>query len=427
MRSVCFVVVLALIGLGSNASSQEEPSSSLDTLIAIALRNNPEVAMARYESLAAQDRIQPAAILPDPQLKVAAMNVPTNFELSSEMMTMVPQVSLMQKLPWFGKLDAAANVERYQFESTAGRLASTRLDVVMNLRKVYGETYQVEKTLEYLEYKKSLLHSVVKVAEQLFAVGQVPQQDVFRATAELTMVQSDILTEQSALADLRARLGALLGMDAVPSIQVDTLPLTSPDSLNSLEKLLLRDNPDLKQIQSSESAADAKAVFARKDAVPDLSVGVSYGYRGALMPDGSKALDMMSVEVGVSLPVYFGSRQHAMVEEADMMAQAARKQYRSYELALNSRLRSSFALAQNQRALIPLYSRELIPQYEATYNSSLSAYSVGKTTFAMVIDNLTTLINAKIGLAKTQSSYFSTLADISRLVGGESNVTGGVQ
>lgn len=414
----------ASAGLAQTAPHTAPP---LDTLIAVALRSNPEIRMARYESLAAQQRIDPASTLPDPQLKVAAMNVPTNFTLTSDMMTMAPQVSLMQMLPWWGKLSAAGDVERYGYESSRDKLSRVSDDVVSNLKKVYAEMYRAEKTLDFLKYKKDLLRGVVNVAEQLFAVGQVPQQDVFRATADQTMVESDILMERSNLAALSSRLGALLGKNAPYLIRIDTLALPPLDSLSDLEARLTLHNPELRQIHNRELQAHAGTILARKNAVPDLTLGVAYGYRGALMPDGTKALDMMNVEVGISIPVFFGSRQGANIDEADLMERAANEEYGSATLALSSRLRSVYAEAGAQQEVLPLYTRELIPQYEATFRSSLSSYGVGRTTFAMVIDNLTTLINAKITYAKIQAAYFSTVADIVQLVGNETDSTRGAQ
>ena len=391
--------------------------SQLDSLITTSVRNNPEIQMARYQSMAAQAKIGPAGTLPDPQLRVGAMNFPTDFNFTSETMTMVPDFTLMEMFPWFGKLSAAADVEKYGYESSADRLASVTLDVVTNLKEVYGQTYSVEKSIQYLEYKKRLLQSVVKVAEQLFAVGQVPQQDVFRATAELTMVQSGIITMQGKLSDLEARLGAILGRNAPYSLNVDTLSLPKLESLSTLEAQLQSENPDLRQVKNIERAAVAKQAYAKKAAIPDITAGVSYGFRGALMPTGMKAPNLMSVEVGVSLPIFFGDRQQKIIDEANFTQHAANEQYGAVALALGSRLRSTYADAEAQAKLIPLYSKELIPQYEATYNSSLSSYSVGKTTFAMLIDNLTTLINAKIEFAKIESEYFSASAEISNLVG----------
>jgi outer membrane protein TolC len=417
------IAALAIASTAVSASAQTQ----LDSLVALAVRNNPEIKMARYESSAAEARISPASTLPDPQLTIMAENVPSNFSLTSDEMTMFPQVKIMQSFPWFGKLSAAGDVEKYGYEATSDRLSAVKLRVVSELKSVYGQIYSTEKSIEYLEYKRQLLQSVVKVAEQLFAVGQVPQQDVFRATAELTMVQSDIITMHSMLADQEAKLGALLGQNSPYSVKVDTLQLPQLSSLTALEADLGNGNPELKQIKNVELAAKAKILFARKDAVPDVNVGFSYGYRGALMPDGTKALNMMNFEVGMSLPIFFGARQQKMIDEADFMQRAAQEQYGTAEVGLYSQLRSIYADAKANSELIPLYSKELIPQYEATYNSSLSSYSVGKTSFAMLIDNLTTLINTKIELTKIESAYFSASAEISKLVGEGSKEYRGVK
>lgn len=406
-------VVCATILTAMPASAQTQ----LDSLVATAIQNNPGIQMARYESSAAESRISPAGTLPDPRLTVMAENVPSNFKLNSDEMTMFPQFTIMQMLPWFGKLNAAGEIQRYGYEASSDKLSRTTLEVLSNLKKVYGEIYLEQRSIQYLEYKRTLLKSVVKAAEQLFAVGQASQQDVFRATAELTMVRSDVIGINSMLESSYAQLGALLGKSTACEIHVDTLSLTPISSLDSLEAQLDMKNPDLNQMRSVESASKASAVFARKDAVPDVNVGFSYGYRGALMPDGTKALNMMNFEIGMSIPLFYGTRQQKVINEADFMSKAAESQYSSVQVELMSKLRSAYADAQAQSQLILLYTGELIPQYEAAYNSSLSAYSVGKTTFAMVINNLTTLINTKIELVKIESAYFSASAEISELIG----------
>jgi len=381
--------------------------------------------MARYESSAAEARVSPAGTLQDPQLTIMAENVPSNFKLNSDEMTMFPQFTLMQMFPWFGKLSAAGDAQKYGYEASLNRSASTTLEVMSSLRKVYGDIYRLQASIRYVEYKRTLLGSVVRVAEQLFATGQVPQQDVFRATAEVTMARSDIINMNSMLSDSYAQLGALLGQSTPYEIQVDTLILPSLQPPASLKVRLDAKNPELSQMRNSESAANAGAAFARKDAVPDFDVGFSYGYRGASMPDGTKALNMMNFEVGFRIPIFYGARQEKMIDEADFMKQAAESEYSSVEVELSAQLRSAYADAQAQLQLMPLYARELIPQYEATYNSSLSAYSVGRTTFAMVVDNLTALINTKIELVKIEAAYFSASADISKLIGEDIEKYGG--
>ncbi|HUI28766.1 MAG TPA: TolC family protein [Candidatus Acidoferrales bacterium] len=417
-----FQFVAAIVSIaGATAVGQTQ----LDSLVTIALRNNFRIRMARYESSAAEARVSPAGTLQDPQLTIMAENVPSNFKLNSDEMTMFPQFTLMQMFPWFGKLSAAGDAQKYGYEASLNRSASTTLEVMSSLRKVYGDIYRLQASIRYVEYKRTLLGSVVRVAEQLFATGQVPQQDVFRATAEVTMARSDIINMNSMLSDSYAQLGALLGQSTPYEIQVDTLILPSLQPPASLKVRLDAKNPELSQMRNSESAANAGAAFARKDAVPDFDVGFSYGYRGASMPDGTKALNMMNFEVGFRIPIFYGARQEKMIDEADFMKQAAESEYSSVEVELSAQLRSAYADAQAQLQLMPLYARELIPQYEATYNSSLSAYSVGRTTFAMVVDNLTALINTKIELVKIEAAYFSASADISKLIGEDIEKYGG--
>ena len=391
--------------------------AQLDELISRALENNPEINMKRYESQAAKTKISVARQLPDPEITIAAMNVPTNFNLTSEQMTMVPQVTVMQMLPWFGKLSAAGNAAKYSYNASRDQLSNASLEVVAMVKKVYAEIYAAQKTLAYLEYKKKLFDGVLKTTNQLFAVGLAPQQDVFRAAAELTMTQSEIITMNGMLQQQYDELAVLVGSNEPLMIEIDTLQLQQLLTLSTLDSTLVENNPSLSQMSNIKESAKAQNSFARSDAIPDFRVGIGYGYRGAEMPDGTKAPNMINFEIGISVPIFFESKQNKMIEETKLMEQAADQEYRATSLSLRNQLRSMYTDAEAKYQIIPLYSEQLIPQYAATYDASITAYSVGKTSFTMLIDNLKMLVNAKIELVKIESSYFSTEAEISKLIG----------
>ncbi len=362
-------------------------------------------------------RISPAGTLPDPQLTVMAGNVPSNFKLGSDQMTMFPQFNIMATLPWFGKLGASGDVQTYSYEASSDNKLSTTLAVICDVKKTYAEIYRLQKSIDLVDYKQALLETVINVAEKQFAVGQVPQQDVFRATAELTMIRSEIIMMSSTLRGSYSKLGGLLGMSIPYIAKVDSLVLPQLQSPDSLEGELATQNPDLSGLRNTELAATSSVYLARKEAFPDINFGFSYGYRGGLMPDGTKALNMMSFEVGMSIPIFYGARQQKIVDEEEFMSNATKSRYVSAEVALLSALRSVYADADAKMKLIPLYRLELIPQYEATYNSSLSSYSVGKTSFAMLIDDLNSLVDVRIDLIAIESAYYSSTAEISKLVG----------
>ena len=91
------------------APAQEAlPGADLPGLLAIAKESNPEYAGMRYEAQAAVERVTPAGALPDPKLRTELMDITKMGEQSP---TLWPssvgstKYTLMQDLPWFGKLE----------------------------------------------------------------------------------------------------------------------------------------------------------------------------------------------------------------------------------------------------------------------------------------------------------------------------------
>ena len=76
---------------------------ALASLVAEALKNNPELRAAAKETEAANQRVRPAGALEDPMLEAGLLNVPIQpFRLNREDMTM-KMLGLSQKLPYPGK------------------------------------------------------------------------------------------------------------------------------------------------------------------------------------------------------------------------------------------------------------------------------------------------------------------------------------
>ena len=75
---------------------------NLEQLIEAALQNNPEILAARKRWEAFVERVPQASALEDPMLGIGIVNLPTNFSLREEEMTM-KELSVSQKLPFPGK------------------------------------------------------------------------------------------------------------------------------------------------------------------------------------------------------------------------------------------------------------------------------------------------------------------------------------
>jgi len=92
---------------------------ALEALVAEALARNPEIRAAREREGALRERIPQAGALEDPMIGFGILNVPRNFELDEEDMT-AKELSLSQKLPFPGKLEAAAEAAGYEAQGPPG-------------------------------------------------------------------------------------------------------------------------------------------------------------------------------------------------------------------------------------------------------------------------------------------------------------------
>ena len=110
----------------------------LADLLSEAVANNPELAAARSERDAAQQRIAPAGALEDPMLELGVINAPLDpLSLRREDMTM-KMLGLSQKLPFAGKRDLRRAVATADADSMELAVQEASFQKAMNMGKFQG-------------------------------------------------------------------------------------------------------------------------------------------------------------------------------------------------------------------------------------------------------------------------------------------------
>ena len=111
----------------------------LADLLSEAVANNPELAAARSERDAAQQRIAPAGALEDPMLELGVINAPLDpLSLRREDMTM-KMLGLSQKLPFAGKRDLRRAVATADADSMELAVQEASNKLVRDVRVAYEE------------------------------------------------------------------------------------------------------------------------------------------------------------------------------------------------------------------------------------------------------------------------------------------------
>jgi outer membrane protein TolC len=414
-------VLLALLGGAAwlaPAAIAQTAAPSADTLpiaeaIRLALANNPLLHAADFGALAAQQRIGPAGALPDPQLQLGLMNrMAGDLRATSDPMTM-NQVQLMQMVPFPGKLGRARDAVRHQAAAADADALEQRRVLVAQVEAAYATVAYTDRALDAMARTQASLRDFAEVATTMYAVGTGLQQDVLRAQVEVARMGESITNMRQDRIAGAARLNTLLGREAMAPVgalelPADTLPLPSLDSLIALA---LRNRAALQAGAERVAAADAALAGARRELLPDIQIGVAYQQRPAFP-------DMLSLMIGVSVPLFAASRQLPARREMSAMQQMAAAEQLDRRNETTALVIEARGRAERDRDLGRLYRNDILPQARAAAQSALAGYRVGKVNYMTLIDNQMTVTRYEIETYRLQADQQQAKADLVALTGG---------
>jgi outer membrane protein, heavy metal efflux system len=267
----------------------------------------------------------------------------------------------------------------------------------------FYEIYTVDRELTVMRETLGLLEDFERVARAMYAAGTGRQADVLRAGVEIARMEAEVRRMEAMGVVARAALNALLDRPAdtsVPSALYPSLPATTPP-LDTLRAWAHQSRPMIQEGRLEVERARTRRELARRELWPDLSVGIQYGQR----PSAGMGTERMgSLMLGFSVPVFAGSRQLRMRDEAEAMERMAVAELSEAQAGLDGRLGGLLAELAKSRTLISLYRSEVLPQARANVEAAFSSYRVGSVDFM-------TLVEAQMSVNRYEAELYRLLAE----------------
>ena len=141
----------------------------------------------------------------------------------------------------------------------------------------------------------------------------------------------------------------------------------------------LAQHPHLSAFERQVQAAETDVDLARVGAKPDWSMELSYGIRG------SAYSDMVTLQVGVDLPVFQKNRQLRDVAAKLADAQRARALRDDNLREMEAVLRRHHADWRSGLERLERYRRSILPQAADQVNAALAAYRSGRSDLSSVL------------------------------------------
>ncbi len=397
----------------------QQQNSILDSLIQTSIELNPKLKMLKAKRNVAYSRINQNSNLPDPVLSLGLRNIPTNsFSFDQDPMTQ-KAIGLSQMFPFPGKLSAIEDAAAIDTLIIDQEINDTENEIRQMVTKKYYNLNYFRRAIFYAKESKKLLKDIADVVSVKYSVSTASQQNLIKVQLELTRIDEKISDLVSKEKSTLSELNAFLLRDAGTDIQTELIGKIKTVNLNAreLNALAKSNRPLLKGIQLSEQRAGLKLKVAEREFYPNIRLGVNYSFRQELANSPMGKNDLLSVVLGISLPLNYGGKYTAKEEEAIYLQQFHSEQYSSALQFLDGRFGSAIADLESLEERIKLFEEGLLPQAVQNLNSTLASYQVNEVDFINVIDAQSLLFKIETSLYKLKTDYLKQIADLEFLVG----------
>lgn len=418
-RYVNLITLLLLIALFPSLAAQSpENTLRLPELIREALDNNPDLQSAQNVWQAENAKIPQAGALPDPVISFNLMNLPVNtLDFNQEPMT-GKQIAIMQMFPFPGKQGLRETIARENASTSEYRYQELRNQLVQQVKNTYYDLYFVDRAIEITGKNEAILSEFVEIAESKYSVGTGLQQDVLRAQVERSKMSDRQIQLQQKRDALEAQLNALLNRPA-------DLPLGSTEDLiyreRSLDFAELKAQADtarplLQAWQATERQSEQKIKLAKREYLPDFSLGVAYTQREVLQ-SGMGGADFISGMFSVKVPLYFWRKQRQQVAESQLMRNSVADKFRDIKNQVYAAIDVSLNDLRKNEKLVELYQTGIIPQASQSLQSAIAGYQTDKVDFLTLLTNQINLFNFEQDYHRIISDYYKGIAKLEALTG----------
>lgn len=410
---------ILIIGLTFFISNSYPQKVSLQDLIDIALQVSPELKMYEAKIRASENRIQQNTNLPDPMLSFGVMSLPVpSLSFNKEMMT-GKVIGISQEFPFPGMLSAKEDMNRKEVEIVKQEYNDKRNEIIKDLTQSYYELIYIRNEIELTEKSRQLMKQILDVVRSMYSVADASQQNVFRVELELTKMSEMIAALKSEEAEQLSAINSLLLKDPETELETDSLPQFSFAKIN-IDDLISKaeaNRPYLRGILIAEEKEKLNQYVAEYDFYPMFRLSAQYAFREDLQPDGMVQDNMISLMLDISLPLNYGGKVSAMVEETKSMQEMYRQQYSASVQMLKREFGMAVAKLNSLKNRIELAEQGSLIQAKENFNSALASYQVGEIDFMNVIEAQNNLYAIEKNLFRLRTDYLKQIAELEFLTG----------
>jgi len=390
-----------------------------------ALANSPELSADKEEIEGLHKAAEKIPLLANPILELegksgAITNSPDEKSTS---------IAILQEIPLSAATSRRRAVARADAATVGLRLEERKLRLADQVRRVWSANAIEQQRLELLGTQTEVAERLLKIAQERFAAGDLPEFEVQLAQLELHRQTLRQTEHQAALLSIRRQLATLLGLPGeqeLPPLAPVNLPTLIADE--QVLTLATERRPDLAAMKKEAERDEASLSLAKAEAIPNLTIGLSYSnerssqnaydVQGGLLVAGKERTNDHILGLKLSIPLPLFSRNQAEVAKASGRVNASRQRVEAIRRTAKAELRD--LLAQHRLAItaLELHRTTLGPAARENLKTQEAAFTLGEIGIQPVLDEKRRLSEQQDAELKALQMALETDSRLIAAVGG---------
>jgi outer membrane protein TolC len=386
-----------------------EPALDLETLIARARDQNPEIRAAHQAWKVAQAQVGPARAWPDPMLSItreryAGVMMETDADRST-------RYRIDQAIPFPGKLTQEARMKHHEALIAESRYRARLLDVVQELRRRYYQLYLVDRQTALAQQSVDTLRNALQTAQNRMASGKSSALDVFMAQTELHRMENELYAQKQQRRLVNIELNTILNQptDTIVGAAAKPAFVEIAASSTTLRSVAERNSPDYQRAMHEVNHSRTMRSRARLGWAPDFSVMAERE-----TPNAGR--NGQQIGVGVAFPLWvtrpWGETKTAREHELETAADA--------QAAKNATLKSidmEVIEVETRLNQVRRYEATILPSALSALRTARQQYASGQTEFVRFLEALRSWLQTHTQYEQMVYEYGEHWSELSRSLG----------
>lgn len=387
----------------------DEPEVTLAAVLREALRKSPEIAEAKARSRAAREVSPAESRLPDPEVEYRLWGQPLKRPLALDEAQM-HMFEVRQAFPAPGSSSHRAEAGLARSEVAEQSYRARELDLTARVIRAYAAYYMSDREYRLHVAHAQLAREVTDLARGTYQAGRGTQQDVLRASFELSRLHNAVTSVEAERRTAQGLLNTLMGRPV--DAPLGPPAAIEPHLLDQATERGVDSRPEIAAargaVKAEESEAAAKRATSRW---PSFMVGVDYMY----MPTMGEPHNY-GVMLSMSVP-WFNPRYGEEARAAEARAAAERSALESARQTANYELFAARQRLQAAKRSLKTIETDILPQAERSFEAAQASYRGGQLDSMTLLNAMRDLLDIRSERERAVARLLVASADVDRATG----------